>query len=89
MLERFGGLGCVSLSDLGRVDEAELRHLLHWIGRAYETPRDASGARSADSSDGRVRIVLRPPPSGRDPIVLHAPQGRFTTADYGIEVGRL
>jgi uncharacterized protein (TIGR02677 family) len=86
MLERFGDLGRVNLSDLGAVDEAELRHLLHWIGRAFETPRDAGGARSADSSDGRVRIVLRPPAPGREPIVLSAPQGRFTTADYAIEV---
>ena len=68
------------------MNEAELRHLLHWIGRAFETPRDATGARSADSSDGRVRIVLRPPPPGREPIVLNAPQGHFTTADYAIEV---
>ena len=54
LLERFGGLGRVSLSDLHTVNEAELRHLLHWIGRAFETPRDAAGARGADSSDGRA-----------------------------------
>jgi uncharacterized protein (TIGR02677 family) len=86
MLERFGGLGPVRLSDLATLSETEFGHLLRWIGRAFETPKDAAGARRADSQDGRARIALRPPEPGRSPVVLHVPQGRFTTADYEIEV---
>jgi uncharacterized protein (TIGR02677 family) len=86
MLARFAGLGPVRLSDVATLSESEFRHLLHWIGRAFETPRDAAGARRADSQDGRARIVLRTPEPGRRPVVLNAPQGRFTTPDYQIEV---
>jgi hypothetical protein len=86
MLERFTGLGPVRLSDLAQLSEVEFGHLLHWIGRAFETPRDAAGSRRADSQDGRARIVLHPAEAARAPIVLCVPQGRFTTADYRIEV---
>jgi uncharacterized protein (TIGR02677 family) len=86
MLERFAGLGPVRLSDLAQLSEVEFGHLLHWIGRAFETPRDAAGSRRADSQDGRARIVLHPAEAARAPIVLCVPQGRFTTADYRIEV---
>lgn len=88
MLERFAGLGPVRLSDLTRLSEVEFGHLLHWIGRAFETPKDATGRRGADSQDGRARIMLHPAEAGRMPIVLCVPQGRFTTADYRIEVAR-
>jgi uncharacterized protein (TIGR02677 family) len=86
MLGRFAGLGPVRLSDVASLSETEFHHLLHWIGRAFETPRDAAGARRADSQDGRARIVLGAPEPGRPPVVLRVPQGRFTTADYRIEV---
>jgi hypothetical protein len=86
MFERFAGLGPVRLSDLATLSESEFRHLLHWIGRAFETPRDAAGMRRADSRDGRARIVLDAPERGRPPIVLRVPQGLFTTPDYRIEV---
>lgn len=86
MLERFAGLGSVRLSHLAVLSETEFRYLLFWIGRAFETPKDATGARRADSQDGRARIVLWPPEPGRPPVVLRVPQGRFTTADYRIEV---
>lgn len=86
MLTRFAALEAVNLSDLTGLDEAEFRHLLAWLGRAFETSRDATGARHADSQDGRARIVLREPARGRAPVVLRVPQGRFTTRDYRIEV---
>ena len=86
LLARFGGLGRVNLSNLGSVSEIEFGHLLHWIGRAFETPRDGSGARCADSRDGRAQIVLRGSAPNRSRIVLTTPQGRFTTSDYVIEV---
>lgn len=85
MLERFRGLGSIRLSQLVTLSEIEFHHLLHWIGRAFETPRDAAGARRAESQDGRASIVLRPA-EHPERIVLHVPQGRFTTADYRIEV---
>jgi uncharacterized protein (TIGR02677 family) len=86
MLARFAGLGSVRLSDVGTLSETEFRHLLRWIGRAFETPKDAAGARRADSQDGRARIVLRPPEPVRARVELRVPQGRFTTPDYELEV---
>jgi uncharacterized protein (TIGR02677 family) len=85
MLERFRGLGPIRLSQLSTLSETEFRHLLHWIGRAFETPKDAAGARRAESQDGRASIVLRGAEHS-EPIILQVPQGRFTTADYRIEV---
>lgn len=86
MLERFGGLGAIRLSDLATLSETEFRHLLHWIGRAFETPKGAGGGRRADSQDGRAWIALHPPGHELPPVVLSVPQGRFTTPDYRIEV---
>lgn len=85
MLERFRGLGAIRLSQLAALSETEFRHLLHWIGRAFETPRDAIGARRAESQDGRASIVLQPAEQS-ELIVLTVPQGRFRTPDYRIEV---
>jgi hypothetical protein len=85
MLERFRGLGAIRLSQLATLSETEFRHLLHWIGRAFETPKDAAGARRADSQDGRARIVLHPAEDS-ELVVVHVPQGRFRTPDYRLEV---
>lgn len=86
MLQRFAGRGAVHLSDLGGLSAMEFRHLLHWIGRAFEIPADPAGVRRADSQDGRARIRLRPPPAGRERTVLVVPQGRFSTRDFLLEV---
>ncbi|MGH3002910.1 MAG: TIGR02677 family protein [Gaiellaceae bacterium] len=86
MLERFRGLGAIRLSQVATLSEIEFRHLLHWIGRAFETPKDAAGARRADSQDGRARIVLHLAEHSKQLVVLQVPQGRFRTPDYRIEV---
>jgi hypothetical protein len=85
MLDRFRGLGAIRLSQLAALSETEFRYMLHWIGRAFETPKDARGVRRADSQDGRARIVLQPAEHS-ELIVLQVPQGRFRTPDYRIEV---
>ena len=76
-----------SASPISRtLNEAELRHLLHWIGRAFETPTRRR-RRARRRLERRARPDRPPPPpTGREPIVLERPQGRFTTADYAIEV---
>jgi uncharacterized protein (TIGR02677 family) len=87
LLARMSVRGPTKLSSLERVDMSEFRHLLGWIGRAYESPGDADGNRSASSIDGRATIVLRPP---RDPrserTELTAPHGTLDLPDFEIEV---
>jgi hypothetical protein len=74
----------VRLSDVARVDEHELEHLLAWISRAYEAPaRD--GVRRAGSSDGRGEIRLVAPTDGTR-TTLRAPHGTLETPDYRLEV---
>jgi uncharacterized protein (TIGR02677 family) len=83
-LARFGGETPIRLAALGALREGEFRHLLAWIGRAFETGRDATGARHAWSSDGRARITLHAPTAERVTIVT--PQGRFESPNYAVEV---
>lgn len=86
MLSRFAARQDLRLSDLTRLSPTEFAHVLEWIGRAFETPADATGARSADSRDGRARIRLRPPTPASARTVLVVPQGRFETPDFRLEV---
>lgn len=86
MLARFAGRGPVRLSDVARLGAAEFRHLLHWIGRAYEAPAGPGNVRQAGSRDGRASVLLHPPEAGEPRVVLAVPQGRFTTANYRLEV---
>jgi uncharacterized protein (TIGR02677 family) len=84
VLERFAARGAVRLSQVARVDERELTHLLAWISRAYEAPaRD--GVRRAASSDGRAEICLLEPQVGAR-TTLRAPHGLLETPDYRLEV---
>jgi uncharacterized protein (TIGR02677 family) len=86
LLRRFEPGAQVWLGDLGRLDAGEFRHLLHWIGRAFETPRDAAGDRRAWSADGRVEIRLRPPSVAGRRVRLQVPQGSFECPDYELQV---
>ena len=87
LLRRFAARGTVRLSALAEVDEREFGHLLRWIGRAYEAPAGADGARRAQSIDGRSAIVLHAPADRLcDRTVLRAPHGRLELPDYAIEV---
>lgn len=87
LLQRMTARGPLTLSALERVDAHEFRHLLAWIGRAYEAPPTPDGTRRASSSDGRVTIALRQP---RDPhrerTRLQAPHGTLELPDFHVEV---
>jgi uncharacterized protein (TIGR02677 family) len=87
LLARLGARGRVRLSTLERVDANEFRHLLAWIGRAYESPASGDGARRAASTDGRVTIALRAPADPRTQRArLHAPHGTLDLPDFELEV---
>jgi uncharacterized protein (TIGR02677 family) len=85
-LERFQGRGAVRLSSIARLDHGDFRHLLGWIGRAFEAPAGDDGTRRAAAHGGRARIVLRAPRADVPRVVLQTPHGRFETADYALEV---
>ena len=87
LLARMSARGPTSLSSLERVDAREFRHLLDWIGRAYESPAGRDGLRRASSIDGRVMIALRPPADPRrERARLRAPHGTLNLPDFQIEV---
>jgi uncharacterized protein (TIGR02677 family) len=87
LLSRLSTGGPIRLSSLARVNQSEFCHLLAWIGRAYESPAGADGARRARSTDGRATIALREP---RDPCTdrtrLRAPHGTLDLPDFELEV---
>lgn len=85
MLARFRGREPVRLSSIERLDRWELRHLLAWIGRAFESAPDEHGTRRAEAQDGRATILLRAPDAARR-VWLETPDGRFETADYELRV---
>jgi uncharacterized protein (TIGR02677 family) len=85
-LARFSSATPIRLADVGALREGDFRHLLAWIGRAFETARDAQGARHAWSSDGRARITLHAPTNDR--ITIITPLGKFDSPNYALEVSR-
>ena len=89
LLARMAARGPIKVSSLERVDAHEFRHLLGWIGRAYESPPGRDGARRASSTDGRATIALRPPADPRrERARLRAPHGTLDMPDFEIEVLR-
>ncbi len=87
LLARMSARGAIKLSALERIDAHEFRHLLAWIGRAYESPAAGDGTRRAESSDGRATIALRPPADPRAQRArLRAPHGTLDLPDFEIEV---
>ena len=89
LLARMAARGPIKVSSLDRVDAHEFRHLLGWIGRAYESAPGRDGARRASSTDGRATIALRPPAdSRRERARLRAPHGTLDMPDFEIEVLR-
>lgn len=77
--------GPVRLSAFARLDHDVFERLLDLLGRALATAPDRSGIRRAATADGRVEILLRPPPDGVT-ATLRTPRGEFRGPDYGIEV---
>lgn len=89
LLVRMSARGAIKLSALERVDAHEFRHLLGWIGRAYESPPGPDGSRRASSTDGRSTIALRQPADPhRERARLRAPHGTLDLPDFKIEVLR-
>ena len=87
LLARMVARGPIRLSMLEQVDAHEFRHLLGWIGRAYEAPPGADGKRQASSTDGRTTIALRQPDEPlRERARLRAPHGTLDLPDFQIEV---
>lgn len=87
LLARLSTSGRVKLSDLAQVNDHEFRHLLAWIGRAYESPAGADGTRRASSTDGRATIALREPGDPqRKRTRLEAPHGTLELPDFELEV---
>ncbi|MCL2420072.1 MAG: TIGR02677 family protein [Conexibacteraceae bacterium] len=87
LLGRLSTNGPIKLSSVTRVNEGEFRHLLAWIGRAYESPIGADGRRRAASTDGRAMIALREPTDPhRDRTKLRAPHGSLDLPDFELEV---
>jgi uncharacterized protein (TIGR02677 family) len=87
LLARLSASGPIKVSMLEHVDAHEFRHLLGWIGRAYEAPPSPDGARRASSTDGRATIALRQPADPRrERARLCTPHGTLDLPDFLIEV---
>jgi uncharacterized protein (TIGR02677 family) len=84
-LRRLVDPGVVRLGELGTVTSAELRCLLDLLDSALAAPPARDGVRTALSRDGRVRIVLHPPPGGAI-AVIRAPHGMLTLPDMRLEL---
>jgi uncharacterized protein (TIGR02677 family) len=89
LLARLSTGGPIKLSSLARVNQSEFRHVLAWIGRAYESPAGPDGIRRAHSTDGRATIALREPQDPhRQRTQLSAPHGRLDLPDFELAVLR-
>jgi uncharacterized protein (TIGR02677 family) len=87
LLARLSNNGPIKLSSVARASRSEFRHLLAWIGRAYESPVGADGRRRASSTDGRAAIALREPNDPhRERTKLSAPHGTLDLPDFELEV---
>jgi uncharacterized protein (TIGR02677 family) len=80
--------GPVRLSAFARLDHDVFERLLELLGRALGTAPDRSGSRRTATGDGRVEILLRPPPDGAV-ATLRTPHGVFSGPDYRIEIRAL
>jgi uncharacterized protein (TIGR02677 family) len=77
--------GAVRLSAFGRLEHGVFQRLLDLLGRALSTGPDASGVRRGVTSDGKVEILLTPPPDSRA-AVLRTSRGRFAGPDFIVDV---
>jgi uncharacterized protein (TIGR02677 family) len=81
--------GLCALENLGTLEHSRFERLLELLGRALSAPPDAAGHRRGMSADGRVELVLRPPPPSPTAgwqATLRTPKGTFTGPDYIIDV---
>jgi uncharacterized protein (TIGR02677 family) len=77
--------GPVRLADVGELVFPVFERLLDLLGRALSAAAGVDGTRRAVTSDGRLEILLRPPPDGRR-AVLRTTRGRLVAPDYLIDV---
>ncbi|NJP65234.1 TIGR02677 family protein [Streptomyces sp. ventii] len=77
--------GPVRLSAFGTLEPAVFDRLLDLVGRALASRPSADGSRRATTGDGRVEIVLMPPPDERR-AVLRTAKGALTGPDYVVHV---
>jgi uncharacterized protein (TIGR02677 family) len=73
------------LSQLAELDAGELDLLLGLLDAALASPRDAEGARSTRTTDGRLHVRLSPPADGAT-CRLTTPDGALQAPDYRIHV---
>ena len=78
--------GAVPLSSFAQLDHAVFERLLDLLGRVLSGRAASDGLRRATTADGRMEIVLTPPPLGARPAVLHTPRGRFSGPDYRVDI---
>ncbi len=83
--QRLATGGRVRLSNFEELDHPTLDRLLDLLGRALASSADATGARRGVTGDGKIEIVLWPPPDTRH-AVLRSPRGTLTGPDYLVEV---
>jgi uncharacterized protein (TIGR02677 family) len=77
--------GTIRLSQVATLDHAVFERLLELLGRALGSAPSSTGTRRATTADGRVEIILRPPPDGAS-ARLTTPRGVFRGPDYEIDV---
>ncbi len=84
---RFAGKGELTLSAIATLDRAEFDLLLALLDSALTAPRRPDGSLSARTSDGRLKILLTPPPPAAQALVcLEMPTGRLYCLDYRLQV---
>jgi hypothetical protein len=86
---RFVDRGPLSLSELGRLDAAELDLLLELLDSALATPRRTAGVHRARSRDGQLSITLNPPEDDAAEAVIQTPRGRLCLRDWTLEVNAM
>ncbi len=73
------------LSSLAQLDAGEFDLLLSLLDAALAAPRDADGARSTRTLDGRLLVTLHPPEDGAA-CRLRTPSGLLHAPDYRVAV---
>lgn len=84
--DRLDTGGGIRLSRFARLEHEVLERLLELLGRALATAPDRHGVHKATTGDGRVEVLLTPPPEHREHAVIRSPRGVFISPDYDVEI---
>jgi len=79
---RFVDRGPLRLSQLGRLDAAELELLLELLDEGLGAPR----REGASSRDGQLTVILMPPASDGAEATIETPLGRLRCRDWALQV---